>query len=749
MRGFLVRLGLLLVALLAAPVSAASSSSPPGLAGAPSRGLRHVGRPVLSPDGRSVAYVLDGREIWVAPAGGGPGRRLSWNGPRASELAWIPGSGHVGFIGPDARGIDQVWVLSVGPGEEAVQLTTEDLNVVEHAWSRDGNRIAFLYEERSQPSDRPLSSGRLAGKPVDLIFDGADLRGVLLLFSDVSGLSVVVDPDVTGTVHARFRQKPWDEAFDELVASHGLEYSLRGRVIRVGRRGALSAEGQAVFPRPRPIVVDGLSFKREGIGYLPDWKRKLVVLDGRAQASIVVPNLPLFARGLAWSPDGTQLAFAGAGTGNGRGAASSDVFVVGLRARSARCLTPSPVNEDSPSFTPDGTEVVYRVEAFPGDSQSVTHRVAAVNVATGRSRPLVSNLDREVKELQAAPDGRHAWFLLPDSGRVQLLRAGLDDGRVEVVVGGEREITEFDVGAGGRAVFVSSTIDHPSALFGVGPGGVLRGLVEPSAAFVRGLRLFPARRISASAAGGPRVEAFYLPALGSGPAGAPPPAVVWLHGGPYSQHTASFDPMWHVLSAAGFAVLLPNPRGSSGRGRDFGTSIQGAWGTHDVDDVMALVDEAVRQGLVDGRRLGIGGWSYGGFLTNRIVTRTARFKAAVSGAGLANMLADYGVSDTPGWVERELGLPWTTTGRYIAASPLFQVDRVRTPTLVLCGQDDMRAPLGQSEQWYQALKRVGVEAQLVIYPGEGHSPSAGAWDDVVERSVGWYTRWLRPAAGPE
>jgi hypothetical protein len=156
------------------------------------------------------------------------------------------------------------------------------------------------------------------------------------------------------------------------------------------------------------------------------------------------------------------------------------------------------------------------------------------------------------------------------------------------------------------------------------------------------------------------------------------------------------------------------------------------------------VDEAVRQGLVDGSRLGIGGWSYGGYLTNRIVTRTDRFEAAVSGAGLANILADYGVSDTPGWLERELGLPWTTTGKYIAASPLFQVDRVRTPTLVLCGQDDMRTPLDQSEQWYQALKRVGVEAQLVVYPGEGHSPSAGAWDDVVERTVGWYTRWLRP-----
>jgi hypothetical protein len=177
--------------------------------------------------------------------------------------------------------------------------------------------------------------------------------------------------------------------------------------------------------------------------------------------------------------------------------------------------------------------------------------------------------------------------------------------------------------------------------------------------------------------------------------------------------------MWHVLSAAGFAVLLPNPRGSSGRGRDFGTSLQGAWGTRDVDDVMALVDEAVRQGLVDGSRLGIGGWSYGGYLTNRIVTRTDRFEAAVSGASLANMLADYGVSDTPGWLERELGLPWTTAGKYIAASPLFQADRVRTPTLVLCGQDDYAdaaRPVGAVVPGAEAGRRGGAARDL---PGRG------------------------------
>jgi dipeptidyl aminopeptidase/acylaminoacyl peptidase len=219
---------------------------------------------------------------------------------------------------------------------------------------------------------------------------------------------------------------------------------------------------------------------------------------------------------------------------------------------------------------------------------------------------------------------------------------------------------------------------------------------------------------------------------------------VWLHGGPHAQHTASFEPFFQLLAEAGFAVLLPNPRGSTGRGWAFSASTDRGWGTCDYDDVMALVDEAVRQGLVDGERLGVGGWSYGGYFTNHILTRTRRFKAAVSGGSLSNMLADYGVSDVPFWTERRLGLPWAAPAKYIDASPLFRVDRVQTPTLVLCGQNDMRTPLGHSEQWYHALKRVGVAAQLVIYPGEGHSPSEAAWEDVMVRSIGWYSRLLRP-----
>ena len=425
------------------------------------------------------------------------------------------------------------------------------------------------------------------------------------------------------------------------------------------------------------------------------------------------------------------------------------MFVVAPAERKApRSLTPSPLNEDSPSFTPDGAEVVYRVQASPTDSPSVTHRLAAVDVATGKGRVLLWNFDGQIQEPRVAPDSRHVWFLLPDNGTVRLARARVDGGPVEVVVGDEQEITAFDVGPGGRAAFVSSTLSRPPSVFAVTPARAVRLVADLTSGWVDRVRLASARRISARAGGGPTVEAFFLPALRQGPGAPPPPAIVWLHGGPHAQQTASFDPFFQLLAEAGFAVLLPNPRGSSGRGWAFSASTDRAWGTCDYDDVMALVDEAVRQGLVDGERLGVGGWSYGGYFTNHILTRTNRFKAAVSGASLSNMLGDYGVSDAPFWTERRLGLPWAAPAKYIDASPLFRVDRVRTPTLVLCGQNDMRTPLGHSEQWYHALKRVGVEAQLVIYPGEGHSPSSAAWEDVMVRSIGWYGRWLRAGARP-
>jgi dipeptidyl aminopeptidase/acylaminoacyl peptidase len=163
---------------------------------------------------------------------------------------------------------------------------------------------------------------------------------------------------------------------------------------------------------------------------------------------------------------------------------------------------------------------------------------------------------------------------------------------------------------------------------------------------------------------------------------------------------------------------------------------------------MALVDEAIRRGTGDPRRLGVGGWSYGGYLTNVVVTRTTRFRAAVSGASIANLLGIFGVNDAAGRWVAEFGLPWDDLPRWKRSSPYFDVARVQTPVLVMCGADDMRTPLSQSEQWYQALRGFDRTAELVIYPGEGHGLTRGEnRRDGLRREIAWYDRFLRTDAG--
>ncbi len=159
---------------------------------------------------------------------------------------------------------------------------------------------------------------------------------------------------------------------------------------------------------------------------------------------------------------------------------------------------------------------------------------------------------------------------------------------------------------------------------------------------------------------------------------------------------------------------------------------------------MAVMDEAIAMGAADPAHLGVGGWSYGGFLTNVIVTRTNRFRAAVSGAGIANLIGLYVVSDTDSLFESGYGLPWEDLPRWQRASPFFSVSAVSTPMLVLCGQTDLRTPVSQSEQSYKALRRLGKEAQLVIYPGEGHALSNfGNERDRLRREISWYNRFVK------
>jgi dipeptidyl aminopeptidase/acylaminoacyl peptidase len=193
-------------------------------------------------------------------------------------------------------------------------------------------------------------------------------------------------------------------------------------------------------------------------------------------------------------------------------------------------------------------------------------------------------------------------------------------------------------------------------------------------------------------------------------------------------------------------VVAANPRGSSGRGEKFSMAIWAEWGNKDGQDVLAAVEYAVAQGIADSTRLGVGGWSYGGILTNQVIARDQRFKAAISGAGQSNVLAGYGTDQYVREYEAELGTPWGSPETWMRVSyPFFHADRIVTPTLFLCGDQDFNVPLLNSEQMYQALRSLGRETQLVIYPGEPHGIKKPSYQrDRLQRYLDWYSRYLNP-----
>jgi dipeptidyl aminopeptidase/acylaminoacyl peptidase len=225
------------------------------------------------------------------------------------------------------------------------------------------------------------------------------------------------------------------------------------------------------------------------------------------------------------------------------------------------------------------------------------------------------------------------------------------------------------------------------------------------------------------------------------------PTVLGIHGGPVGQFAWGYDFPTQFLAANGYVIVEPNPRGSTGRGQAFIRGIYQNWGVTDYDDVIAAVDHAVNLGYADPDRLAVFGYSYGGYMTNVVITRTGRFRAAASGAGHSLIIANYGHDIYQKWYNWELGVPWENRDLYDRMSPLLQVGRVQTPTIFLGGREDWNVPVLNAELFYQSLKQRGIPAQLVVYPDTHHSN----WDEEYERDfntriVGWFDKYVKMAA---
>jgi dipeptidyl aminopeptidase/acylaminoacyl peptidase len=517
---------------------------------------------------------------------------------------------------------------------------------------------------------------------------------------------------------------------------------------------SVAAGADTAKKRPKPIVVDRFFFKQDIEGYLGGRRDHLWLLDLQSRAlaqltrGVVDDVLP------AWAPDGRTIAFV---SKRGPDPDRSDDWnlyaVEPTPGAEPRRLTAYDGNDGDPAWasraawSPDSRRLAYLRAGPLKRIYYAAQKLAAVD-ADGTAEALLSpGLDRWVSQPAWSPDGEGIYFLLEEDRAYHLARVPAGGGEVEGIVTGNRVLSALTLARNGRVAVVASTPDAPPELFAVEPGGQLRPLSRHNAEWLAEVELGTTKEISFRSRDGASIHGLMVQPPGY-MAGRRYPTILRIHGGPVSQVQHEFDEQLQTLASQGYVVLTVNPRGSSGRGEAFARAIWADWGNRDAQDVLAAIDWAIAEGIADPQRLGVGGWSYGGILTNYVIARDRRFKAATSGAGISNILAGYGTDQYVREYEAELGRPWENTDLWLRlSSPFLHAERILTPTLFLCGDKDFNVPLLNSEQMYQALKSLGRETMLVIYPGEYHGLERPSFvRDRLERYVAWYARFLKTEA---
>jgi len=526
-------------------------------------------------------------------------------------------------------------------------------------------------------------------------------------------------------------------------------WSPDGRQLALIAMDAQFPAGTAKPKNPAPIVTTRYQFKEDGTGYLGERRKHLHLLDvasGKVQQLTAGAHDEILP---AWSPDGKWITYVTRrGTDPDRHL-NFDLYLIEPRAGAReRQLTTfpgadlDPYWETRPAWSPDSTRVAYLRSGQDKWIYYAPWQLAIVDVASGKET-VPADIDRNFYKPRWSPDGKSVYALIEQSLVTHLSRIELGDGKVTEITRGERFDYDLDVSADGRVVVLGGSDQRPYEISVVDTEG-LRALGRHNE-WLEGKQLAEVEKIHFKTRDGTQLEGLLVKPVGYEP-GKRYPTLLRLHGGPVYQFSHEFMPDWQAYAARGYAIVAINPRGSSGRGFDFAREIYADWGNKDAEDVLAGIDHVVAMGIADTARLGVGGWSYGAILTNAVIARDTRFKAAISGAGASNMYAMYGHDQYIREYELELGSPWSNRELYDRASiPFLHADRIRTPTLFQCGEKDFNVPCLGAEQMYQALRSLDVPTQLVIYPDEHHGLTVPSYlRDRLERNLAWYDKYLKP-----
>lgn len=500
---------------------------------------------------------------------------------------------------------------------------------------------------------------------------------------------------------------------------------------------------------PKPVVIDRWDFKRDYTGYLDHRREHLYLFDLATRKLTQITTGDMDDANPAWSPDGARILFSSKRAPGSDRTDNWDLYVIDARAGATPVqLTTYAGNDngdgvDRPAWSPDGKWIAYLRKGDPRYWGYTHYRVTVVAASGGEPKLLTDALDRPASDIHWAPDGKAIYFLVADDRSVQLARVAVARGNVDRLTPAGRVVDNVDV-MKDRVVVLTGTDSEPSEL-AVYEKNSLRRLTHQNDSLVATLALTPVREVNSKSMDGTVVGSLlYLPA--GYRAGQRYPLALFIHGGPFSENQHEFSLQRQVFAARGYAVIAPNYRGSDGRGEAYSKAIFADWGHKEVIDLLGAVDEMLAQGIADSARLVVGGWSYGGILTDYTIATDRRFKAAVSGAGSAMQLSMYGADEYVYQYETELGTPWKNPDAWMKVSyPFFKADKITTPTLFMGGTRDANVPIIGGEQMYEALKSNGIEAQLVAYPGMFHGPSAPSQRyDIMMRYVNWWDRFVHP-----
>lgn len=505
---------------------------------------------------------------------------------------------------------------------------------------------------------------------------------------------------------------------------------------------------------PKPIVIDRYRYKQDGQGYLLTGRHTYIyIFDIETKKLDRLTKSKWDESSPVWSPDGTRIAFMSNHSDDPDRDPSAQLYVAEAKPGSTEkqlTLNSIRAGRSRPEWSPDSKSIAF----LEGDEKkfgaySMDH--LAIVAADGSGAPTrlkaSEDLDRGVSSPRFSADGKSITFLVVDDRSVYPMKANLSGGAAERLLSPPIVISNVN-SAGGKTVVMSGGNSKASEIH-VWEGNSLRQLTRQNDAFFAELDLGVTEEVNFQSKDGTKIGALLTYPVGY-VKGTKVPLLLRIHGGPNAQDQHSFSQERQMFAASGYAVLAVNYRGSSGRGQKFSRAIFADWGNYEVQDLLAGVDHVIKMGVADPDRLGVGGWSYGGILTDYLIATDNRFKAATSGAGTAFTVAFYGTDQYIIQYDYEIGPPWNPKAweTYVKISyPFLHADRIQTPTLFLGGERDFNVPVQGSQQMYQALRSLGIDTQLIIYPNENHGIQRPSYQrDRMERYLAWYEKYIKKAS---